>query len=395
MIDRRTILNRLPQSGRWYSIHNAVAERATIRIFEEIGYWGISEEEFARDLAQITAEEIEVQISSAGGEAFAGIAIYNQLRAHPARIITRVDGLAASAASVIVQAGDHRMIMSSAQMMIHDAWGLCVGPAEDMREYADVLDKLSANLADIYAARSGGDADAFRELMRTDTYLTDAEAVELGLADEVFDPPSAAARNTPAALASLPGARPLARDNARNSTGPTGQEDRNMDYATLRAEHGIADDVTDEEIADVLSALGDDEDESATENNVDEAAQEAAEEGGAPATAGTATEAENAALRATVANLTAREEERSRREAAAAKASVRETACRQGQITPNEWAEVWEPFYDADPAKATTQLSKLPHNRIPVTEIGTAGGTADDADARYAQLTADAPTYKS
>lgn len=393
MIDRRTILSRLPQSGRWYSIHNAVAERATIRIFEEIGYWGISEEDFARDLEQITAEEIEVQISSAGGEAFAGIAIYNQLRAHPARIITRVDGLAASAASVIVQAGDHRMIMSSAQMMIHDAWGLCVGPAEDMREYADVLDKLSANLAGIYAARSGGDADAFRELMRTDTYLTDAEAVELGLADEVFEPPSAAARTTPAALGSLPGARLLARDNARNSTGPTGQEDRTMDYATLRAEHGIADDVTDEEIADVLSALGDDQAEPATaEDNVEEPT---VEDGGDATPAATATEAENAALRATVATLTAREEERSKREAAAAKASVKETACRQGQITPNEWAEVWEPFYDADPAKATTQLSKLPHNRIPVTEIGTAGGSADDADARYAQLTADAPSYKS
>jgi ATP-dependent Clp endopeptidase proteolytic subunit ClpP len=406
MIDRRTILNRLeriPDAGRWYAIHNASdPDRATVRIFDEIGYWGVTEEDFARDLAQITASEIEVQISSPGGEVFAGIAIYNQLRAHPAHIITRVDGMAASAASVIVQAGDRRLIMSSAQMMIHEAWGLCMGPAGDMREFADMLDKQSDVIAAIYAARSGGDVARFRDLMRTDTYLTDAEAVELGLADEIFEPPTKPAGAATSARALDRGGLALASTKpsdltTRQTTGPDGQEENAMDYTDLRAEHGIADDVTDDDIADVLSALAaSDDDDSAG----------ALAQGDTPETSGpgaaaqlespSATELENAALHATVATLTEREKTRSEREAAQAKESTRASAVGKGQITPHEWASVWEPFYDADPAKATEQLSKLPANRIPMTEIGHSAGestAADDADARYAALTASAPTY--
>jgi ATP-dependent protease ClpP protease subunit len=94
MIDRKKILDRMPRAaGSWYSISNKTGTDgpAQIRIYEEIGYWGITEEDFARDLAEITADEIEVQISSPGGDVFAGIAIYNALRAHPARVTTRVD----------------------------------------------------------------------------------------------------------------------------------------------------------------------------------------------------------------------------------------------------------------------------------------------------------------
>jgi ATP-dependent Clp endopeptidase proteolytic subunit ClpP len=185
----RERVRNLATAGRWYDIRNADDDTATVRIYDEIGYWGVTEEQFARDLAAVSASEITVQISSPGGDVFAGVAIYNALRAHSARITTRVDGVAASIASVISQAGDTRVILSGAQMMIHEAWGLAIGNATEMREMADVLERQNVNIANIYAARSGGDADKFLELMSSgDTWLTAAEAVELGLADEVVDP---------------------------------------------------------------------------------------------------------------------------------------------------------------------------------------------------------------
>jgi ATP-dependent Clp endopeptidase proteolytic subunit ClpP len=186
----------LPQgkSNTWYEIKNQAGPTATVRIYEEIGFWGITAEDFAAELGEITAGEIEVQINSPGGDVFDGIAIYNTLRAHPANITTRVDGLAASAASVIAQAGDKRVMFSASQMMIHNAWGLSIGDADDMRKYADILEQQNEVIAGIYAQRSGKDADEFLALMKDDTWLTADKTVDLGLADEVIDDPKASLR---------------------------------------------------------------------------------------------------------------------------------------------------------------------------------------------------------
>jgi ATP-dependent Clp endopeptidase proteolytic subunit ClpP len=182
---------RVPErlrAGSWYEIKNQDGPTATVRIYDEIGFWGVSAADFAAEIEHVTAGDIEVQINSPGGEVFDGIAIFNALRAHPARVTTRVDGIAASAASVIVQAGDHRVMLDSAQLMIHEAWGMAIGPASDLREFADLLDKQSDVIANIYAARSGRDHAELREMMRVETWLTDAEAVAAGLADEVLVP---------------------------------------------------------------------------------------------------------------------------------------------------------------------------------------------------------------
>lgn len=189
---RKRMQDRLPRNGRWFDIRNADGangDAATVRIYDEIGFWGVTEDDFARELTAITAGEIEVQISSPGGDVFAGVAIYNALRAHPARITTRVDGVAASIASVIAQAGDHRVMLGGAQMMIHEAFGGAIGSAAELRDFADLLERQNENIAAIYAARSGGDVEDFKaRLAAGDTWLTAAEAVDLGLADEVVDP---------------------------------------------------------------------------------------------------------------------------------------------------------------------------------------------------------------
>lgn len=178
-----------------FEVRNADGDRAVVRIYEEIGYWGVSAEDFARALSGITANEIEVQINSPGGDVFDGIAIYNSLRTHPAKVTTRVDGIAASAASVIAQAGDHRVMVQAGQMMIHEAWGVAYGPADEVRDFADLLDQQNDIIAGIYAQRSGGDQDELRQLMAATTWLTDQGAVDLGLADEVFVP-AAQAKST-------------------------------------------------------------------------------------------------------------------------------------------------------------------------------------------------------
>lgn len=230
---RREVLNRLTDHRRWYAINNKAGPVATVRIYDEIGFFGVTAENFVAEIDQISAPEMVVAINCPGGDVFDGIAIYNALRTHPAKVTTRVDSLAASAASLIVQAGDSRVMLSSSQMMIHEAWGISVGTAKDMREFAGLLDKQSDILASVYAARSGKDVGEFRTLMTDETWLTDKEAVEQGLADEVIEP-SSAAKIAPAALA-----RKTLNDELADANDVLSQTLKSAErVAAQRAEHG-------------------------------------------------------------------------------------------------------------------------------------------------------------
>lgn len=171
------------------TVVNKTGPKATIRLYDVIGWPWITAEDIASELDEITADEIEVQIASPGGSVFEGIAIYNALRTHQAKIIVRVDSMAASVASVIAQAGDHRIMLTGSQMMIHEAWAFVIGYADELRHEADVLDQQTVIIASIYAERSGNDQDGFREMMEAETWFTAEEAVEAGLADEVVTPP--------------------------------------------------------------------------------------------------------------------------------------------------------------------------------------------------------------
>lgn len=223
---RNRIRERLPRAtGRWYEIRNADSDVATIRIYDYIDMFGVTAVDFAAELDRVTAPRIEVQINSPGGDVWDGIAIFNALRSHPAHVTTRVDGMAASAASVIVQAGDNRVMLHAGQMMIHEAWGVCAGPADDMRAFAEVLDQQSAVIADIYATRADGDADEFRELMRAETWLTDQAAVDAGLADEVITPERQDAANSVASVESLIDRLQAALDSVNKIPAPVAGSD--------------------------------------------------------------------------------------------------------------------------------------------------------------------------
>jgi len=178
----------VPRREAGYTIQNAAGDEAVVRIYDEIWWLGVNAMDLTAELDQITAPNIRVEINSPGGDVWDGIAIYNALRLHPANVTTRVDGMAASIASVIAQAGDRRIMVASSQMMIHNAWGMTVGDHADHADMTDILKVQDEVIAQAYASRSGKTAEHFRALMEAETWMTAQDAVDQGLADEVLEP---------------------------------------------------------------------------------------------------------------------------------------------------------------------------------------------------------------
>jgi ATP-dependent protease ClpP protease subunit len=170
----------------WYRVENKAADGpAEVFIYDEIGYFGVTAADFVADLQNVNAEQIRLHINSPGGDVFDALVVYNAIRDHPAEVEVVVDGIAASSASWIAQAGDRVVMNRGSQLMIHDAWSLTVGNAQSMRQAAEFLDKQSSNIAGIYAERAGGTVDEWRAAMSAETWYTADEAVDAGLADEV------------------------------------------------------------------------------------------------------------------------------------------------------------------------------------------------------------------
>jgi ATP-dependent Clp endopeptidase proteolytic subunit ClpP len=173
-----------------WEIRNAVEDEDTTELVLSgvVGDWwfGIDADLVVEEIRGITTGNIRVIINSPGGDVFGGVAIYNALAEHKARVETRVSGMAASAASFIAQAGDVRVMSAGSMMMIHDPWGLAIGGSSDMRAMADLLDKIAVTIGNLYAARSGLTAEAVAEAMDAETWYTADEAVDTGLADEAI-----------------------------------------------------------------------------------------------------------------------------------------------------------------------------------------------------------------
>lgn len=171
--------------GDWYRITATDTGAAEVFIYDAISEWGVSAGDFVRDLRAITAPKIDLHLNSPGGLVFDGIAIYSALKNHPAAVTSYVDGIAASAASFVAMAGDEIVIEKPAKMMIHNANGVVLGEADDMREMADLLDELSDTIAQVYTDRAGGTVADWRAAMRKTTWYSAAQAVEAGLADRI------------------------------------------------------------------------------------------------------------------------------------------------------------------------------------------------------------------
>lgn len=176
----------------WYKIESKSPEKAEIWIYESIGedFWtggGVTAKNFQKELAAITAKEIDLHINSPGGSVFDGVTIHNLLKQHPAKVTAYVDGLAASIASVIALAGDTVVMAENALFMIHNPSGFAMGTSDDMRKMADVLDKVRGTMSGVYAAKSGKAESEINAMLDAETWMTADEARAFGFVDEIAD----------------------------------------------------------------------------------------------------------------------------------------------------------------------------------------------------------------
>ena len=165
----------------------AAGAGAELLIFGEIGF-EVSAADVVSRLTSLDGVDLLVRVNSYGGDAYEGVAIANALRGYVGSVTTVVEGLAASAASVIaVGGGDRVVIRPSAEVMIHDAWSFSDGDAEELRKRADRLDQLSGSIAEVYARKAGTPVEMWREAMRSETWFSADEALSAGLVDAVED----------------------------------------------------------------------------------------------------------------------------------------------------------------------------------------------------------------
>lgn len=339
---------------------------AEIYIYDPIGESIWEERTSAKSLSQkisaLDVDELHVYINSPGGDAWDGLAIMNALRRHRAHVTVTVDALAASAASVIAMAADHLVMNRGAEMMIHDPWTWTEGNAEDLRKIAVSLDKLADSYAAAYAARAGGDAAAWRDLMRAETWFTAEEAVTAGLADEAADAPAAAAHfdlsgfryqgraQAPAPCNTLPASEP------EETTVSTMKENLMSSMLTegLCQRLGIADSTADEEA--ILAAL----DERLAAPDHREFTAASVPEGMALVDEAILTQLRSDAEKARAA-LAAVDAQR--------RDAIVDEAVKSGRIAPAS-KERMRALLDADEESASALIASLAPNTIPVSEVG-------------------------
>lgn len=179
----------------WYSVKAANdAGVAEMRIYDVIGWPFVEADAFLNDLSKIQANEIKVKINSPGGDVFDGTAIYNALADHPAKIITSVDGIAASMASIIALAGDERQIYKNAQYMIHNPWTIAMGDFNDLYKEAELLKSIGGQMAETYAQKTGKKQADIQAMMDAETWFAGSKAVEAGFMTETLTAGTVSAR---------------------------------------------------------------------------------------------------------------------------------------------------------------------------------------------------------
>lgn len=245
----------------WLFKNAAAEDEAELQVYGDIGEWSdVDSREFTNQLKKITAKRISVRINSGGGSVFTAQAILSSLRRHKADVYVYIDGLAASAASVIAMAGDIIVMPSNSMMMIHNPATISWGESKDMRKIADTLDKVRDTIVAAYKDRTGLEEAKIIQLMDDETWMTAAEAVELGFADEIEDYQNIAAsvqsgtmfvnglqvdasrfKHIPEAWAKDTGEQPESNDSYDQPGNPAGEteetETEPMNLEELKAKH--------------------------------------------------------------------------------------------------------------------------------------------------------------
>jgi ATP-dependent Clp endopeptidase proteolytic subunit ClpP len=171
----------------------ALLAQNEIYIYGPIGEGGITAKAFIDTLKTLdTAQTVNVRINSEGGDVSHAIAIYNALNELP-NVMIHIDGLAASSASFVAMAGNKTLMAGNAILMIHRPWTGAVGDSDAMRQTGEILDKFQPILTAAYSKKTGIANDKINEMLAAETWLTAAEALELGFVDEVIEAMAVAA----------------------------------------------------------------------------------------------------------------------------------------------------------------------------------------------------------
>ncbi len=168
-----------------------------ILIFGDITSWewlesDVSSYTLAKLIQESGAKEITVHINSYGGEVAEGIAIYNSLKNHPAKVVTVCDGFACSAASVVFMAGEERRMNPVSLLMIHNAWTSASGNAAELRKAADDIEVVSRTAANAYLSCVNITEEELQAMLDSESWITPEEALEKGFATALFNEKGAA-----------------------------------------------------------------------------------------------------------------------------------------------------------------------------------------------------------
>jgi len=146
--------------------------------------------EIVKEIEGLDVDVINCYINSYGGEVAEGLAIYNALKRHKAKVRTYCDGFACSAASVVFMAGDERIMSASSMLMIHNAWMWAAGDANELRKEADDLEKINEASSNAYLEHINISKEQLQEMLDKETWLTAQEALDMGFCTTVVNDPA-------------------------------------------------------------------------------------------------------------------------------------------------------------------------------------------------------------
>ena len=189
----------------WFKVQAISDDETEIMIYDVIGWPFISADNFVRALAEITAKTVTVRINSPGGDVFDGMAIFNALKNYQqGKVITRIEGIAASMASIIALSGKEVQAFANTMYMIHEPYAFTAGNQYSLRELADILEKMSGQMIDIYSSNATPGKREIAQMMKDEAWLTAKEAKDKGFIDTIVDGKAAKAQFDLSMFANVP-----------------------------------------------------------------------------------------------------------------------------------------------------------------------------------------------
>ena len=253
--------NKPLEKPDWYKVENVTDDEAEIIVYDYIGWPYNDAADFVRAIRGITSQKITIRINSPGGDVFDGIAIANAIASHPSKPITRIESLAASAASYIAVSGHEKQAYKNTMIMIHEPMTGLWGNQHDLRDVADILKQINEQMIDIYADNTNVGKRELKSMLKDETWMTASVAKEKGFVDTILNAGSSAeAKFDLSMFANIPDefkpkAEPLKEPNIRdieNLLREAGGLSKNKAKAVLaRGWKAISDDNSFDDVTDV------------------------------------------------------------------------------------------------------------------------------------------------